>query len=107
MSFTPGNNGRLKQKQFFDAIMLEMKAAEDTRGMRPIVRKLLDMAVAGDIQAIREVANRIDGMPVQQVDQNTEVRFFVAELPPVEKSTDAWLQTYSPQKALKAPTNTQ
>ncbi len=107
MAFTPGFNPRVREKIALDALMLEMKAAPDTRGMRQIARKLLDMAAGGDIQAIREVFNRVDGMPVQQVDQNTEVRFFVAELPPVEKSTDAWLQTYSPQKALKAPTNTQ
>lgn len=99
MTFQPGNKGggKRREKQGFDALMLEMKAAEDIRGMRVIVRKLLDMAALGDITAIREVLNRIDGMPVQQIDQNVEITRYVAELPPALSSTDEWLKQTTPK----------
>jgi hypothetical protein len=67
-SGNPG--GKRKEKLGFDALMLEMAAAEEQRGMRVIARKLLDLAVSGDMQAIKEVFNRTDGMPKQSVDLN-------------------------------------
>lgn len=75
--FKPGNTfgkgGRRKEKQFLEALDMEIKAAPDERGLRVIARKLLTLAADGDIQAIKEVANRIDGMPVATVDFNTQV----------------------------------
>lgn len=36
-------------------------------------RCLWDAALAGDVQAMREVGNRLDGLPKQQVDVNASV----------------------------------
>lgn len=35
-----------------------------------LAEKVVELALAGDVQAIREVAQRIDGMPQQQLDVN-------------------------------------
>lgn len=35
-----------------------------------IVKKLFNKAIQGDIQAIKELLNRVDGMPRQQMDMN-------------------------------------
>ncbi len=103
MAFTAGNpgGGRRKEKMGFDALMLEMKSAEDIRGMRVIARQLLDLAAGGDLQAIKEVFNRIDGMPVQQIDQNVDVRSYVAELPSVMPNTSEWLNKTAPKPQLQ------
>jgi hypothetical protein len=53
-----------KDKPFRDALRLEISAAQDSddpRSLRAIARKLLDVAAGGDVQAMKEVADRLDG----------------------------------------------
>jgi hypothetical protein len=46
---------------------MELAAAgEDHKRLRAIARKLLDKAESGDMQAIKEVADRTDGKPAQE-----------------------------------------
>jgi hypothetical protein len=40
------------------------------RRLRLIVEKLLDKAEAGDLQAIREVIDRLDGKPAQAIERS-------------------------------------
>jgi len=40
------------------------------RRLRVIIEKLLDKAEQGDLQAIREVMDRLDGKPVQAIERN-------------------------------------
>ena len=96
MAFQAGNKlgGRRKEKLFFDAIMLEMKEQESLRGARVIARKLLDLAVSGDMQAIKEVANRLDGMPIATVESTNEHIYVVRTPEPLQP--DAWKQKYQP-----------
>jgi hypothetical protein len=48
--------------------MMEIKAAgDDHRCLRRIARKLLELAEGGDLGAIKELADRIDGKPTQMV----------------------------------------
>jgi hypothetical protein len=103
MTFQPGNKlgSRRKDKIALDALLLEMKAAEEIRGMRIIARALLDLAAGGDLPAIKEVFNRIDGMPVQQIDQTIENISYVAELPPVATNTPEWLKIAAPKPNLQ------
>ena len=103
MTFQPGNKlgGKRKEKLGYDALMMEMKEAEDLRGMRVLARKLLDLAASGDMQAIKEVFNRIDGMPVQQIDQNVDVTNYVAELPSTVPTTDEWLNKTAPKPTVQ------
>lgn len=75
MPFEPGQSGnpggRPKTKPFRDALMMEAKLAEDGEAcfapkgsLRWNARQLLDQ---GDVQAIREIADRLDGKAVQAV----------------------------------------
>ncbi|MBL8845453.1 MAG: hypothetical protein JNN24_06745 [Hyphomicrobium zavarzinii] len=64
-SGNPG--GRPKSKLFREALLAELAAAgEDTMELRDIARKLIDMAKEGDIQAVKEVADRLEGKPAQE-----------------------------------------
>jgi hypothetical protein len=63
------NSGKRKDKLFHDALVLELKSREDDdkRGIRAIARKLVDIALEGEMQAIKEVADRLDGKPAQAI----------------------------------------
>jgi hypothetical protein len=71
MAFEAGKSGnpggRPKEKPFREALNLAITdAGDDRRKLREIAAKLLDKAAEGDIQAIREVADRLDGKPAQE-----------------------------------------
>lgn len=63
------NSGRKQEKPFRDALLLAIKDAEATknssRALRKIAERLLDEAANGNVQAIKEVADRLDGKVLQ------------------------------------------
>ena len=71
MPFQPGNQEAkkgTKTKPFRDALRLQIAAAgEDGKRLRDIAEKLLELAIAGDMQAIKEIADRMDGKPAQAI----------------------------------------
>ena len=58
-----------RQKPFADALRMEICAGNDPRQLRAIARKLLERALEGDLQAIREIADRLDGKPAQVIER--------------------------------------
>ena len=54
-----------RQKPFVDALRMEICAGNAPRHLRAIARKLFEKALHGDLQAIREIADRLDGKPAQ------------------------------------------
>lgn len=70
MPFQKGNTlgGRRREKLFREALLMELlEAGEDHRELRKIARKLIEKAGTGDVTAIREVADRIDGKVPQGI----------------------------------------
>lgn len=62
------NSGRKQEKPFADALRMELAAAgEDQKALRLIARALIDKASSGDMQAIKELADRADGKVPQQL----------------------------------------
>ena len=57
-----------RQKPFADALRMEICAGNDPRHLRAIARKLIEMAEGGDLQAIREIADRLDGKPAHAIE---------------------------------------
>lgn len=64
MAAPKGNRNAAKGRLFGDAIRRAV-AQDDGERLRKIAEKLLDMATDGDIQAIRELGDRMDGKPIQ------------------------------------------
>jgi hypothetical protein len=65
-SGNPG--GRPKTKAFTEALVRELhrKGPNDrTPNLEMLVWKLVQLGIAGDVAAIREIANRLEGTPVQ------------------------------------------
>jgi len=58
-----------RQKPFADALRLEIGAGNDPRRLRAIARKLIEMAEGGDLQAIKEVGDRLDGKCAQVIER--------------------------------------
>jgi hypothetical protein len=54
--------GQQRDKPFRDALRMEIAAAgEDHKALREVARALLTKAASGDVHAIREVGDRLDG----------------------------------------------
>ena len=74
MAWKPGQSGNpagkkpgtLKEKPYRDALRMEIAAAEDLKVLRAIARAHLEKARSGDMAAIRELADRLDGRPAQE-----------------------------------------
>ena len=63
----PTSRGQQRDKPFRNALRMEIaEAGADFKRLRTIAAKLLTTAEAGDIAAIREVADRLDGKPAQE-----------------------------------------
>lgn len=67
------NSGRKQEKPFRDALRIELAAADlDGRGLRAIAKKLIDAAEEGKMDAIKELADRIDGKVPQAISGDEE-----------------------------------
>lgn len=67
MAGNRNSGGNKNEKPFREMLWLAIQGAEgDKAELRHIAQRLVDLAKKGDLQAIREVADRIDGKPVQQ-----------------------------------------
>src|SRR5260221_14425456 len=59
--FSGNPTGRPKSKPFRDALEAVLKAAGPEADLDAIARALCGQAIAGNVQGIREVADRLDG----------------------------------------------
>jgi hypothetical protein len=59
-----------RQKPFADALRMEIYAGNDPRRLRAIALKLIELAEGGDLQAIKEIGDRLDGRPAQAIEQS-------------------------------------
>jgi len=72
---TPNPNGRPKREWTVAGLIEEAMEAEAETGVpykKAVYTKLVEMARAGDIMAIKEVNQRLDGMPQQAIDHTTK-----------------------------------
>lgn len=63
-----------RDKPFRDALRMEIaEAGGDKKRLRVVARSLLDKAETGDVPAIKEVADRLDGKVAQAVEHSGSV----------------------------------
>lgn len=90
MAFQKGKsgnpNGARKPKVFFEGLMLALKRVpasdQDAKTkLQAIANKLVYLAEEGDLQAIKYIMDRVDGLPVATMDMNVNDRRTAEELP--------------------------
>ena len=75
MPFEPGQSGNpsgAKTEHKFKAALLRAIAQDNAERLRAAAEKLLDFAAAGEGWAIKELADRLDGRPNQQIQATDE-----------------------------------
>ena len=88
--------GRKGDKLIRDALMIALKReaegadGQKTRKLQLIAEKLVDKACEGDIAAIKEVADRVDGKSVQPIggDSDDPVKLVVEILDATKRAVD-------------------
>ncbi len=76
-----------------------MEVAEGKRGPKKLemaARKLVDVAMTGDVSAMREMGDRLDGKATQAIEATINDQRMVAELPPTAKDTAEWAGRHGP-----------
>ena len=76
------NNGGKKDKLWRDALMVAIKRT-DSEGrvmLAKIAQKVVEAAVEGDMSAIKEIGDRIDGKAPQSLDVKTTRELSISEL---------------------------
>lgn len=63
----PKGNQNGAKKNWLWAETLRKQVAQDPEKLRKIALKVLDMAMEGDMAAVKEIGDRLDGKAVQQV----------------------------------------
>ena len=95
-------NGRAKDKTWADAIRIAVNEAYeggDRKKLRVLAEKLVDKALEGEIAAMKEIGDRLDGKAAQSVDVSSEQSHrSVVRMPEVCETTEEWQRQYSPPK---------
>lgn len=86
-----GNQNGLKQNRLWGDTIKRAVAQNNSVKLRGIADKLIELATAGDIQAIKELGDRLDGKPHQSIDASVNGNLIVEIL----KFTDAVSNTVS------------
>ena len=79
MPFQKGNRvnpgGRPKMKDWADMLRIvgNQKGPDGKRKLRLLAEKVYDLALAGDMEATKEIGNRRDGRPKQEGELNVNV----------------------------------
>lgn len=66
MAAPEGNKNAVKNRPWADAINRAL-LAEDGKKLRALADRLIDKAIEGDVTALKEVGDRVDGKPAQQL----------------------------------------
>jgi hypothetical protein len=65
------NSGQRKDRQFREAVIMELGSRDGKdahKTLRRIAGAMIDAGISGDIQAVKELRDTIDGKPSQQID---------------------------------------
>lgn len=70
MAGNPNPVGRKADKQVRDALLAALR--QDPERLKKAAEKVWDKAIDGDLQAFREIADRLDGKAVQPISGDDE-----------------------------------
>ena len=62
-----GNSNARKENRIWSETIRRVVAQNDSQKLRDLAEKLVSVAATGDVAALRELGDRLDGKPAQQV----------------------------------------
>ena len=93
-------NGRAKDKIWGDAIRIAVNEAVeggDRKKLRALADKLVEKALSGDITAMKEIGDRLDGKAAQSVDMSVGTTSYVALMPEKVTTPEEWQARHAPK----------
>lgn len=104
MKFQKGQSGNpsgtRKDLPWRDALMRALKRRatdDDPQLLERVADAVVAAAIDGDMQAAKEIGDRLDGKAVQAVESTTEVTHYVVRMPSKPESIDDWHRQHGPQ----------
>lgn len=89
--------GAWSDKAFRDALRIAVMDKEDgLPKIRRLAEKLVAAGLGGDIAAIKEVADRLDGKATQQIEATITDERMVLEAPKPADTAEEWAGTHGP-----------
>lgn len=99
MAGVKGRSGPKQEKPWRDALMLAVNRAHAKGGEKAIHRiadAVVKAAIAGDMQAAKEIGDRLDGKPRQELEATVTQNHYVVETVPTAPDADTWLKRSLP-----------
>lgn len=100
MAGVKGRSGPKQEKPWRDALLKAVSKRAQKDGpqfLERVADAVVAAAVTGDMQAAKEIGDRLDGKPRQEIEATVEQVNYVAEVPPLEKDSDAWAAQHAPK----------
>jgi hypothetical protein len=99
MPFEPGNSGnpkgQIRAKEFAQNLRIAVAEAHAKGGtkLRALADKLVEEGLSGNVHALKEIADRLDGRVPQAITVDQEERIkFIAVVPQKASTTEEWLR---------------
>lgn len=73
----------------------EIGIVKKTRALNLLARNLVTLAIGGDMSAMREIGDRLDGKAHQSIEHSGEVASYVARAPQPSKTADDWAEQHA------------
>ena len=67
-----GNNNATKTKAWSNALRRELAGEQNAEKLAALAKKVYQDALSGNMQAVKEIGDRLDGKPVQAVEGTGE-----------------------------------
>jgi hypothetical protein len=67
-----GHTNSSKNNRLWADIIRKLAVQEDYKNLHAMAEKLFEKAQEGDLSAMKEIGDRLDGKPMQMVEQKTE-----------------------------------
>lgn len=99
MAGVKGRSGPKQEKPWRDALMLAVNRAHAKGGEKAIHRiadAVVKAAIAGDMQAAKEIGDRLDGKPRQELEATVTQTQYVVEAPSPAVNATEWLKQHIP-----------
>jgi hypothetical protein len=99
MAGVKGRSGPKQEKPWRDAIQRAIhRTADDgkTKRLEMLADQLVTEALKGDVSALKEIGDRLDGKPRQEIEATVERTTFVIRAPEPAQTTEEWKQKHTP-----------